>query len=212
VDELPFLARQQRLIFARAGRTEPLSLDAYAAHGGWRGLRAAAAAAAAEVRQAVLASGLRGRGGAAFPAGIKWRTVGEAAGPRKHVVCNADEGDSGTYADRMVMEGDPFLLIEGMAIAGIACGATTGIVYVRSEYRRRSARCARRSIWHAGPDASVPTSPAPVVLSSSRCASVPAPTCAARKRRCSRASRAGAAWCAPSRPCRPSPACSDGRR
>ena len=79
-------------------------------------------------------SGLRGRGGAGFPTGIKWKTTAEAAGAQKYIVCNADEGDSGTYADRMLMEGDPFTLIEGMAIAGIAAGATKGFVYTRSEY------------------------------------------------------------------------------
>lgn len=134
VEELPYLKRQQRLTFARAGITEPLSLADYEAHGGWAGLRAALAMAPDAVWQQVLDSGLRGRGGAAFPAGIKWRTVAQATAPLKHVVCNADEGDSGTFADRMVLEGDPYLLIEGMAIAGIATGATSGYVYIRSEY------------------------------------------------------------------------------
>ena len=157
VDAIPFLARQRRLIFARAGVTEPLSLADYAAHGGWQALRSAATLPAEDVRAAVLASGLRGRGGAAFPAGIKWRTVAGAAGEQKHVVCNADEGDSGTYADRMVMEGDPYLLVEGMAIAGLACGATRGFVYVRSEYPA-AIRTLRAAIGHAraagflGPD------------------------------------------------------------
>ena len=130
----PFLARQQRLIFARAGKTRPLSLDDYVAHGGWAGLDAARAMAPADVVDQVIASGLRGRGGAGFPAGIKWRTVAVTSGNQKYVVCNADEGDSGTFADRMVMEGDPFLLIEGMAIAGYAVGADKGLVYIRSEY------------------------------------------------------------------------------
>ncbi|MFG5409983.1 NADH-ubiquinone oxidoreductase-F iron-sulfur binding region domain-containing protein [Piscinibacter sakaiensis] len=133
-DAIPYLARQERLCFARMGLTDPLSLDDYAAHGGWAGLRQALALAPAEVVQQVLDSGLRGRGGAAFPAGIKWKTVLGAPGETKFVVCNADEGDSGTFSDRMVMEGDPFLLIEGMAIAGVAVGATQGFVYVRSEY------------------------------------------------------------------------------
>ncbi|WP_310531478.1 NADH-ubiquinone oxidoreductase-F iron-sulfur binding region domain-containing protein [Novosphingobium sp.] len=130
----PFIVRQQRLTFARAGRTRPLSLEDYAATGGWAGLDRARAMAAADVIAEVLASGLRGRGGAGFPAGIKWRTVAEAAGARKFVVCNADEGDSGTFADRMLMEGDPFQLIEGMAIAAHAVGAGQGYIYVRSEY------------------------------------------------------------------------------
>jgi formate dehydrogenase iron-sulfur subunit len=134
VEELPYLKSQQRLLFARAGITRPLSLDDYRAHGGFAGLARAIGMDGAEVVAAVLDSGLRGRGGAAFPAGIKWRTVRDAAGSQKYVVCNADEGDSGTFADRMLMEGDPFLLIEGMAIAGLAVGATMGYLYVRSEY------------------------------------------------------------------------------
>jgi formate dehydrogenase iron-sulfur subunit len=134
VADHPFIARQDRLTFARAGRTRPLSLDDYAATGGWAGLDAARAQSPLQVVETVTASGLRGRGGAGFPAGIKWRTVAEAAGDRKYIVCNADEGDSGTFADRMVMEGDPFMLIEGMAIAGHAVGAGKGYVYIRSEY------------------------------------------------------------------------------
>lgn len=130
----PFLVRQQRLTFARAGRTRPLDLDDYAATGGWAGLRAAQAMDPAAIVAAVTASGLRGRGGAGFPAGIKWDTVRQAPGARKYIVCNADEGDSGTFADRMLMEGDPFCLIEGMAIAARAVGADKGFVYVRSEY------------------------------------------------------------------------------
>ncbi len=141
VEAIPYLQRQQRLTFARAGITRPLSLDDYAAHGGWAGLKAAAVLSRATpdaIWQSVLDSGLRGRGGAAFPAGIKWRTVAQTgsqhAADQKYVVCNADEGDSGTFADRMVLEGDPYLLIEGMAIAGLSSGATMGYVYIRSEY------------------------------------------------------------------------------
>ncbi len=134
IDDLPAMRCQQRVTFARAGLVDPLSLADYAAHGGWRGLAAARAMAPAEVCQAVLDSGLRGRGGAAFPAGIKWQTVAAAAGPRKYIACNADEGDSGTFADRMLIEGDPYALIEGMAIAAHACGADRGYVYLRSEY------------------------------------------------------------------------------
>lgn len=133
-EAMPYLAQQERLTFARMGITDPLSLDDYAAHGGWQGLRQALALGADAALQSVLDSGLRGRGGAAFPAGIKWRTVAQAAATQKFIVCNADEGDSGTFADRMVMEGDPFMLIEGMAIAGLATGATQGYVYIRSEY------------------------------------------------------------------------------
>jgi len=134
VEEIPYLKTQQRLLFARAGITRPLSLDDYRAHGGFEGLTRAIGMDGAEMVAAVLDSGLRGRGGAAFPAGIKWRTVRDAKAAQKYVVCNADEGDSGTFADRMLMEGDPFLLIEGMAIAGLAVGATLGYIYVRSEY------------------------------------------------------------------------------
>jgi len=140
IAEHPFLAGQQRLTFARAGRTRPLSLADHAATGGWRGLERARALAPAQVVEEVVASGLRGRGGAGFPAGIKWRTVAAAENPRRYVVCNADEGDSGTFADRMVMEGDPFALIEGMAICAHAVGAARGYVYVRSEYPRAIAK------------------------------------------------------------------------
>jgi formate dehydrogenase iron-sulfur subunit len=133
-EEIPFLKRQTRVTFARCGVTDPLSVADYRAHGGLRGLERAYRLGAAETLQEVTKSGLRGRGGAGFPTGIKWRTVADACADRKYVVCNADEGDSGTYADRMIMEGDPFLLIEGMAIAGFAVGASKGYVYIRSEY------------------------------------------------------------------------------
>jgi len=136
----PFIARQQRLTFARAGKTRPLSQDDYARTGGWAGLRRAQSLPKAKIIEEVIASGLRGRGGAGFPAGIKWRTVAEAPGAKKYIVCNADEGDSGTFADRMLMEGDPFALIEGMAIAGLAVGARKGFIYVRSEYPHAIAR------------------------------------------------------------------------
>lgn len=137
--QIPSLALQERLTFARVGVTDPLSLDDYAAHGGWAGLRTAVGLDGAAILHEVTHSGLRGRGGAAFPAGIKWKTVAHAAGATKYVVCNADEGDSGTFADRMLMEGDPYLLIEGMAIAALAVGATAGYVYVRSEYPQAAA-------------------------------------------------------------------------
>lgn len=134
VDEIEWLASQQRVTFARVGVIDPLDLDDYRAHGGLRGLERAVAIPSEEIVADVLASGLRGRGGAGFPAGIKWRTVLEAQADEKYVCCNADEGDSGTFADRMLMEGDPFTLLEGMAIAGLATGATQGLIYVRSEY------------------------------------------------------------------------------
>jgi formate dehydrogenase iron-sulfur subunit len=133
-EEIAYLKKQERLTFARMGITDPLSLADYEAHGGWAGLRQALTLAPAAIVQHVLDSGLRGRGGAAFPAGIKWKTVLATEAAQKYVVCNADEGDSGTYSDRMTMEGDPYMLIEGMTIAGIACGATRGYIYVRSEY------------------------------------------------------------------------------
>jgi formate dehydrogenase iron-sulfur subunit len=133
-EDHPFLARQTRLTFARCGITDPLSLEDYAAHGGWAGLKRALEVGSAAIVAEVTQSGLRGRGGAGFPTGIKWKTVADTPGERKYIVCNADEGDSGTFADRMVMEGDPFMLIEGMTIAAVAVGATKGFVYCRSEY------------------------------------------------------------------------------
>jgi formate dehydrogenase iron-sulfur subunit len=134
VEKYPWLAKQKRVTFARVGIVEPLSIPDYEAHGGFVGLRVAIASQPSAIVEQVTASGLRGRGGAGFPAGIKWQTVMGAAADQKYVVCNADEGDSGTFADRMLMEGDPFTLIEGMAIAGIAVGATKGYIYIRSEY------------------------------------------------------------------------------
>lgn len=143
VEELTFLKRQTRLTFARCGITDPLSLDDYEANGGLAGLRRAISMLPADVVREVTDSGLRGRGGAGFPTGIKWKTVLDAPGTRKYIVCNADEGDSGTFADRMIMEGDPFVLIEGMAISGLATGATKGFVYTRSEYPHAIAAMSR---------------------------------------------------------------------
>jgi formate dehydrogenase iron-sulfur subunit len=134
LEELPYLTQQRRLTFARIGIVDPRSVADYAAHGGWAGLRRALAMEPAAIVQEVIDSGLRGRGGAAFPAGIKWQTVLKAEGRPKYVVCNADEGDSGSFADRLIMESDPFVLIEGMTIAALAVGAEMGYVYVRSEY------------------------------------------------------------------------------
>jgi formate dehydrogenase iron-sulfur subunit len=133
-DDIPWLKKQERLTSARIGITDPLSLDDYVDHGGFAGLDNALAMSGAEVVKTVTDAGLRGRGGAAFPTGIKWNTVLGANADRKYVVCNADEGDSGTFSDRMIMEGDPYCLIEGMTIAGIAVGATQGYIYLRSEY------------------------------------------------------------------------------
>ena len=133
-EAIPYLAKQNRLTFARVGVIDPLSIDDYRAHGGFRGLENAVKLDGAEIVRIVTESGLRGRGGAAFPTGIKWNTVLNAPGEQKYVVCNADEGDSGTFADRMIMESDPYTLIEGMTIAGLAVGATLGYVYIRAEY------------------------------------------------------------------------------
>ncbi|MBV8924445.1 MAG: NADH-quinone oxidoreductase subunit NuoF [Bradyrhizobium sp.] len=133
-DEMPWLKRQSRLTFARCGIVDPRSVEDYCAHGGYKGLGRALSLSSAEIIAEVVASGLRGRGGAGFPTGIKWKTVADASADRKFIVCNADEGDSGTFADRMILEGDPFVVIEGMTIAGIAVGASKGYIYVRSEY------------------------------------------------------------------------------
>ena len=134
VEDLPFFAKQQRFTFARCGLNDPLDLAAYARTGGWRGLAAARGMAPQAAVDVVKLSGLRGRGGAGFPTGIKWQTVLDARADEKFIVCNADEGDSGTFADRMLMEGDPYCLVEGMAIAAHAVGAGHGYIYIRSEY------------------------------------------------------------------------------
>jgi len=133
-EEIPYLKKQERLTFARCGIIDPLSIEEYRAHGGFEGLTKALAMDPADIVAEVTTSGLRGRGGAGFPTGIKWKTVLDTKADQKYVCCNADEGDSGTFADRMLMEGDPFCLIEGMIIAGIAVGATKGYIYIRSEY------------------------------------------------------------------------------
>ncbi|MDF3605655.1 NADH-ubiquinone oxidoreductase-F iron-sulfur binding region domain-containing protein [Paracoccus sp. DMF-8] len=134
VEDHDWMKGQQRLTFARVGVIDPVSVADYEAHGGLAGLRAAIAAGPEKIIEEVMESGLRGRGGAGFPTAIKWKTVAGAEGAQKYIICNADEGDSGSFADRMLMEGDPLCLIEGMAIAGIAVGATQGYVYIRSEY------------------------------------------------------------------------------
>ncbi|MGP4688117.1 formate dehydrogenase beta subunit [Agrobacterium pusense] len=132
--DIPFLKSQTRLTFARCGVTDPLSLEDYRTYQGMKGLEKAVTMAPLDIVAEVTQSGLRGRGGAGFPTGIKWKTVADAMADQKYIVCNADEGDSGTFADRMIMEGDPFVLIEGMAIAGLAVGASKGFIYTRSEY------------------------------------------------------------------------------
>lgn len=133
-EDIPFFKGQTRLTFSRCGVTDPLSLDDYRQYQGLTGLEKAIGMPPADIVRQVTDSGLRGRGGAGFPTGIKWKTVADASADQKYIVCNADEGDSGTFADRMIMEGDPFVLIEGMAIAAIAVGATKGYIYTRSEY------------------------------------------------------------------------------
>ncbi len=151
--EIPYLRNQERVTFARCGVGDPLSLADYEAQGGFKGLKRALGMEPAAIVEEVTQSGLRGRGGAGFPTGIKWKTVLGETSPVKYIVCNADEGDSGTYADRMLMEGDPFTLIEGMTIAGLAVGAGEGYVYIRSEYphafrqMRRAIDIARESGW-----------------------------------------------------------------
>jgi formate dehydrogenase iron-sulfur subunit len=134
VEKIPYFKNQTRLTFVRCGTTDPVSLSDYKAHDGYKGLTNALKMKPIEIVEAVTKSGLRGRGGAGFPTGIKWKTVHDTPPQQKYIVCNADEGDSGTFADRMIMEGDPFVLIEGMTIAGIAVGATRGYIYLRSEY------------------------------------------------------------------------------
>ncbi len=133
-EAIPYLKNQERLTFARVGITDPLSLEDYQSHGGFKGLKRALAMTPEAIVNEVTESGLRGRGGAAFPTGIKWKTVLSTPSTQKYIVCNADEGDSGTFSDRMLMEGDPYALIEGMTIAGLAVGASYGYIYVRSEY------------------------------------------------------------------------------
>ncbi|MBS0614306.1 MAG: formate dehydrogenase [Proteobacteria bacterium] len=145
VEEIPYFKNQQRLTFERVGRIDPLSIDDFLAHGGYAGLAKALTMSGVDIVQAVTDSGLRGRGGAAFPTGIKWKTVLDQTAEQKYVTCNADEGDSGTFADRMLMEGDPLILIEGMTIAGIAVGATQGFIYCRAEYPH-AARALRAAI------------------------------------------------------------------
>ena len=151
-EELAFLKKQQRLTFARTGKTDPVSLDGYIDNDGYRGLVNALKMAQTEIVKEVTDSGLRGRGGAAFPTGIKWNTVLNTPSEQKYIICNADEGDSGTFSDRMIMEGDPFVLIEGMTIAGLAVGATQGYIYLRVEYphAHKSLNTAIEKAYEAG--------------------------------------------------------------
>jgi len=134
VEDYPYLKGQQRLTSARIGLIDPLSLEDYGQQGGFSGLEQARTLSQEQIVEAVTESGLRGRGGAAFPTGIKWKTVLDAVADKKYIVCNADEGDSGTFVDRLLMECDPFTLIEGILIAGLAVGADEGFIYCRAEY------------------------------------------------------------------------------
>jgi len=151
-DSIPWLKGQQRLTFERVGIVDPASVADYVKHGGYQGLTKALAMAPAAIVQAITSSGLRGRGGAAFQTGIKWKTVLDQPAGQKYITCNADEGDSGTFSDRMLMEGDPFSLIEGMTIAGIAVGAAQGYIYLRAEYPHslRALRTAIAAAHQAG--------------------------------------------------------------
>lgn len=152
VESLPWFKGQQRLTFERVGVVDPASVADYLKHGGYQGLTRALTMSPAAIVEAITTSGLRGRGGAAFPTGIKWKTVLDQTAAQKYITCNADEGDSGTFSDRMVMEGDPFELIEGMTIAGIAVGATQGYIYLRAEYPHsmRALRTAIAAAHQAG--------------------------------------------------------------
>jgi formate dehydrogenase iron-sulfur subunit len=151
-ESMAWLKGQQRLTFERVGIVDPASVADYVKHGGYQGLARALAMQPAAIVQAIASSGLRGRGGAAFPTGIKWKTVLDQPPGQKYITCNADEGDSGTFSDRMLMEGDPFSVIEGMTIAGIAVGATQGYIYLRAEYPHalRSLRTAIAAAHQAG--------------------------------------------------------------
>ncbi|MFK4487835.1 hypothetical protein ABIA45_002913 [Bradyrhizobium sp. USDA 336] len=208
-DEIPWLKRQTRLTFARCGVIDPRSLDDYRGHGGYQGLARALSLGSDAILTEVTASGLRGRGGAGFPTGIKWKTVAQAKADRKFIVCNADEGDSGTFADRMIMEGDPFLVIEGMTIAGLTVGATKGYIYIRSEYPHAveamnvAIQAAKRGGYLGDKiGGSKQTFDLEVRVGAG------AYVCGEEIPRCWRASKAAAASCAPSRRCRPITACS----
>ena len=152
-EEIPYFKTQERLTFARCGITDPLSIDDYRKYGGFDGLKKALKMKPIDIVTDVTTSGLRGRGGAGFPTGIKWKTVHDIKADQKYIACNADEGDSGTFADRMLMEGDPFCLIEGMTIAAIAGAATKGYIYIRSEYphavkvMREAVEIAKKANW-----------------------------------------------------------------
>ena len=137
----PFFEKQLRVVTENLGRIDPESLDDYVERGGYEALkRVLAEMTSTQVRDEITRSGLRGRGGAGYPVGLKWTTVAKAAGVQKYVVCNADEGDPGAFMDRSVLESDPFRVLEGMAIAAFAVHATEGYIYCRAEYPLAVAR------------------------------------------------------------------------
>ena len=211
-EEIPYLKNQERLTFERCGVIDPLSIEDYIAHGGYRGLANALKMQPTDIVTAVTESGLRGRGGAGFPTGIKWKTVLGCKADQKYIVCNADEGDSGTFADRMLMEGDPFLLIEGMTIAGPRGRRHQGLRLYPQRISARLRADAARDRGARRPRAiSATTCGSAARRSTWSCGSAPAPISAARRPRCSTAWKASAAWCGRSRRCPPSRACSASR-
>ena len=210
--ELPQAGDPSLRLLRRIGRADPESLDSYLDHGGYEALRRAGEIGAEAVLEAVAASGLSGRGGAAFPTGVKWRAVAGETGRPKHVVANCDESEPGTFKDRIVMEHDPFAVIEAMTIAGLATGAENGWIYIRGEYPLATARLQGAIDAARVPLAcSAPTAPGPATLSTSPSGAVRAPTSAARRPRCSTRSRVSGASRATSRRSRPRTACSVSR-
>ena len=133
-DELHFLEGQTRIVLSGCGKVDPESIDSYINAGGYSALKKALEIGADGIIEEIKKSGLRGRGGAGFPTHIKWQSARNSQSDEKYIVCNADEGDPGAFMDRAVLEGDPHRVLEGMMIAGVAVGATTGIIYVRAEY------------------------------------------------------------------------------
>jgi bidirectional [NiFe] hydrogenase diaphorase subunit len=133
--ETPFFQRQQKIVLENCGRIDPTALEDYIAAGGYQAMHTALTRMTPEeVTREVSRSGLRGRGGAGYPTGLKWSTVAKAENTPKYVICNADEGDPGAFMDRSVLESDPHRVIEGMVIAGWAVGASRGFIYLRAEY------------------------------------------------------------------------------
>jgi NADH-quinone oxidoreductase subunit F len=134
LDRQTYLGKQKRIVLENCGEIDPLSLDDYLARDGYQGLGRCQSLTPAEVIEIIIDSGLRGRGGAGFPTGNKWRLGRANADPVKYVICNGDEGDPGAFMDRLVLESDPHRVLEGLAIAAHAVGATQGYFYIRAEY------------------------------------------------------------------------------